>query len=733
MTNVANPAPVTMLEHALFYASRGWPVFRLRPCDKTPLPGSSGFKDATTDQETIISWWTTMPDANIGIATGECGFFTVDVDPRNGGDSDLDELLATHGKFPNTLEVITGGGGNHYHFKVPEGSRISGTRLSPGIDIKGFGGYIVAPPSIHPGTKAPYEWEASSDPMDGEELAEAPQWLLDRLAKTTSELSPPMGQVGAIIPRDQVLEIESALDFLSPEDYDLWIKVGMALNSSGAGRQAYGLWTNWSRGSEKFEESAQQKKWRSFGNNSGLNIESIFAWASEAGWVNPMDARKRQFQEINQELLDQANGRGPTYEVVDRPGIIDRTIPVSALASISDWMEQQLQYRQPYAVTHAVLSFASAMASRHYVSPLGDPAHTYLGIVTQSVGSTRTIKKLLHRLIAESGNQQMIRGSRIVSPQVLYKKLLRNPSTHWVADDYGQMVTFAKRQPSGLLESALNSISDAYAADAIYIDQEVDPQSLRNTEDCTIYQPALSILSIISDNQLGAVTKRSEIGRGAVEQMFCVCCPEPEPQEFQSIKTLPQTAISVIKQLREPRGRGNLAAVVAGLQPTKATEVTFPHEVLEALAEADKQIRELVKKNRYLTPIGMGAQQTLRRLLVALSAWNNPINPAASVDLVQWLSGYIFDHLAIFIERIETASEDGKADVYERVLEIVQESGSEGITQREIVRRCRPFRGLTEEQRLELIARMTLDGLIFEKKAGRTTVFIDRKYIREAS
>ncbi|MDE2320357.1 MAG: bifunctional DNA primase/polymerase, partial [candidate division NC10 bacterium] len=173
-------AVATMLDAALDYARRGWPVF---PCDspgKTPK-----IKDwpnqATTDPATIRQWWTRWPHANIGIPTGErSGFFVLDVDPRHGGDDTLRDLEAQHGALPATVEAQTGGGGQHILFRCPGYPVKSGSGvLGPGLDIKGDGGYIVAPQSLHESGRH-YVFEASSHP-DDVAIAKAPAWLLDKL------------------------------------------------------------------------------------------------------------------------------------------------------------------------------------------------------------------------------------------------------------------------------------------------------------------------------------------------------------------------------------------------------------------------------------------------------------------------------------------------------------------------------------------------------------------------
>jgi hypothetical protein len=96
------------------------------------------------------------------------------------GDDTLADLEATYGKLPATVEVVTGSGGRHLYFRWPEGLVIrndAGTRLGPGLDVRGEGGQVLAPPTRHP-TGTPYAWEALGDPTDGIAMAEGPGWLI---------------------------------------------------------------------------------------------------------------------------------------------------------------------------------------------------------------------------------------------------------------------------------------------------------------------------------------------------------------------------------------------------------------------------------------------------------------------------------------------------------------------------------------------------------------------------
>lgn len=138
-------------EAALAAAANGCRVFPCR-ADKRPLT-AHGFKDATTNPETVWSWWTQNPDAFIGLATGS-GLVVIDsdIDPAKGlnGENDLKNFPP----LPATYTVQTPRGGRHRYFSVPEGEAIpcSAGKLACGVDVRGDGGYVIMPPSGHNGT-----------------------------------------------------------------------------------------------------------------------------------------------------------------------------------------------------------------------------------------------------------------------------------------------------------------------------------------------------------------------------------------------------------------------------------------------------------------------------------------------------------------------------------------------------------------------------------------------------
>lgn len=196
MTAPSNaPAKLSRMGRAamIYAVEYGWRVFPLHFTDDAGLcscgkadcggPGKHprtprGCLDASTEPDVIRGWWTRWPDANVGIATGR-GLVVIDVDPRSGGDDAMVDLRGRLGALPDTVEVLTGGGGRHVYLATETEVRNSAGVLGPGVDVRGEGGYVVAPPSTHASGRT-YAWEATSRP-DEVEPAQVPQAWLDAM------------------------------------------------------------------------------------------------------------------------------------------------------------------------------------------------------------------------------------------------------------------------------------------------------------------------------------------------------------------------------------------------------------------------------------------------------------------------------------------------------------------------------------------------------------------------
>ncbi len=184
-----------LAEAALTCADRGWPVIPLHhvtvagcSCSRgaaCPTPGKHPritlwVTNASTDPGQVRSWWRQWPHANVGLLTGSrSGVLVLDEDPRHGGDEALKDLERQYGTLPDTVVTLTGGGGRHFWFQYPPHQHVRSCSAFGGhlgLDVRGEGGLIVVPPSIHASGRR-YEWEASGHPGDLP-LAAVPEWLI---------------------------------------------------------------------------------------------------------------------------------------------------------------------------------------------------------------------------------------------------------------------------------------------------------------------------------------------------------------------------------------------------------------------------------------------------------------------------------------------------------------------------------------------------------------------------
>lgn len=181
---------------ALAWASLGARVIPFRFVGALKRPSMKNWPErATTDRDEILHWWNeTGPyrRSHCGLATGAgSGFWVLDVDLKHdkNGFETLAELEARHGPLPKTFTVRTPSGGEQRYFRYPTDGRevknsASAEDLGPGLDVRGWHGYVVAPGTwrtLPNGTTRPYEITCDAA------FADAPEWLLDLVERRPNE------------------------------------------------------------------------------------------------------------------------------------------------------------------------------------------------------------------------------------------------------------------------------------------------------------------------------------------------------------------------------------------------------------------------------------------------------------------------------------------------------------------------------------------------------------------
>ena len=293
-----------LLEEALQYAARGWPVFALSR-SKVPFKGSHGHLDASTDPIAIAAMWREHPGANVGLATGALVVFDCD---GTEGKQTFERL----GPLVHTRAARTPRGGLHIYFAAPAGTVIrchNAPRASgqPGLDIKAAGGFVLLPPS-RGRTGAAYQWlnDALIAPLPGHLLqyvqslgasrreapkAALPAHLAGRAMRNLTE--PALAGFGLDWSAHEEARIRGALKCLGADiGYDKYFKVCCALHNlkwvTPDTDRGFLLLDEWASGFSYYNPDGLEKKWESIEKSKRIDhlvtVGSLFAMATEAGW-----------------------------------------------------------------------------------------------------------------------------------------------------------------------------------------------------------------------------------------------------------------------------------------------------------------------------------------------------------------------------------------------------------------------------------------------------------------
>jgi hypothetical protein len=278
----------TALNAALAYADRGWHVFPVQPPPNKKPCNEHGFKDATTDHAQVNEWWAQWPSAQVGVACGASGILSVDVDEKPkqwiSGAASLDTIGVDVDTCCNLIMGTPRNHGRQLFFSAYNTCRK--LNVLPGVDLLGDGGYSILPSPASPGR----DWLVG-DPFEVDDLDPLPEWaadLLERDGKRERSTAAVVAVKEIPLSEEQASEIEQALCFIPNDDRSDWIKIGMALKSTGAGDQAYEIWEEWSKSSEKFNAKEQRYQWDRLHelrmDGSEITISSLFYMAKEHGY-----------------------------------------------------------------------------------------------------------------------------------------------------------------------------------------------------------------------------------------------------------------------------------------------------------------------------------------------------------------------------------------------------------------------------------------------------------------
>ena len=720
-----------LLESALAYASFGWAVFPVHSirdgrctCGRPDCasPGKHpltrhGFRDASTDSAIIAVWWKRFPWANIAITTGDISgrLMVIDIDCKpDKGISGEETWMQVAEDVPPTVEVLTGGGGRHLYFTYPEEVILkSGTNvLGPGVDLRADGGYVLVPPSLHQSGRR-YEWEASSDPIEGVTVAPAPIWLLNGKIKAvqTDIHAPP-----ELLPVAKVLELRSALSFINSDERDIWLKVGMALKSTRAEQQAYGIWTEWSMQSDKYDPHDQQRTWQSLDHYGGTSLSTLFWFAKQNGWVEQAIDDRVIFPVIS-------NNNG-FNQSVEPPDIYN---PPGILKNILDYILLTAYLPQPAFALNAALSLVATVLGRRYCGETKLRTNLYL-ISIGTTGSGKEHPREAIRIILDAADCDYLDGGEnIASGQGLLTRVSMNPSILFQLDEFGLwMKSLQQRNPARHNAEIMPTLMKIYTStNTKYKGTEYANQRERPRID--LVYPCVNIHATTTAETFYSSLTSSEVVNGCLSRLLVVDTtdmPEGDEREIIEDAVPPPTVIEwIVEVTRRERMHGNLARL-SDYSPTRVVKSPEARELFVQFLRETKRRRQNAN-NLETDYILRRVYEKADKIATICACAENLDCLIVSKEHAQWAISFVTYHtdrlLAQIGDRIaDTPFEQALNEFYRAIVD----RGERGVTLREL-NRYKPFRAYPPKDRGQIVETLVKSGqvsLVELKTAGRRRI-----------
>jgi len=380
----------------------------------------------------------------------------VDLDARNGGlggyqrlSMDVPEVTGA-GLIVNTG---SGGGSKHLFFKVRKGLALL-TKHSDydGIDFKSGAAYVVGAGSLHASGNR-YEIAYGSP----DDIEEAPEALIKLITKPERHRADLGGQTVDVSHGD----LAEMLRYIpnNDSDYEMWVRVGMALHHASGGT-AYDLWEAWSAQSSKHDDHVMPNKWHSFGKSANpVTLGTLAHHAEQGGWRMPVTFRpdvEFDFPVVEERRVDLLDTRG--VDLLRPPGLTGR---------VAEWINQRGRRPREHLSAMAAVYAMGNICGLRYTDDL-DRATTNLFVfnVAGSGSGKEAIVQAVIEIMVACGLASATHGT-IKSEQEITRNLTRNQAAFYLVDEIGFLLqkikSAQKRGGAVYMEGIVGLLMSAYS------------------------------------------------------------------------------------------------------------------------------------------------------------------------------------------------------------------------------------------------------------------------------
>jgi hypothetical protein len=547
---------------ALALARAGLAVF---PCHsggakaKQPMPFIKWREASTTSEHQILQWWQKWPDAAVGLDLAKCGLLVIDAD-RHGehdGVEAFGALMSSRDFNPDSAPLVaTPNQGNHHFFRQSAGKQLGNSRgsLPAGVDVRGHGGYVIAPGTIMQDGRS---YELFGDLAQAPEL---PLWLERMLEERPALVQPANATPRPSLPPAGATEIEDLLWHIPADcDYQTWLETLMALHAAGASVDLADQWS--ATGGAKYAGSKEiEKKWRSF-KRSGVTGRTLAMIAERHGADLAAIAIKHNVQIVpddgydTRRLLQSADGTladAETGEVVEVAPTSAPTVyteyPPGLVGMIAQWIVDTARRPQPELAVGAALAIVGTVAGRHIQGPTEAGTALYVLALAPTGKGKETPLKACMRILSAAGMKRHLGPDQWMSMSALVQMVVRQPLALCAQDEFGGFMQRVFNRKGSTHERAIPQILRSLWG--INFGPWTTPQWANGTVH-VVDAPCLTIFGASTHEQFYSAMEGAAIADGTLNR-FLVIEGRRNPEsnnEPANVNIVPQEIVDGLKWL----------------------------------------------------------------------------------------------------------------------------------------------------------------------------------------
>jgi hypothetical protein len=746
---------------ALSYIAHGVPVFPCRAADehtdtfdqdtgeeivlkaKTPLV-SNGFKGASKNVRVTGVLWDRNPTAMVGIPTGEqLGAWVLDVDvhkDENGnvinGYETLAALEEKHGALPPTATARTAGGGEHRYFKHVPGVRNRG-KLGLGLDIRGSGGYVIAPGSVTAEGKE-YLWlDYDGDGIPP--LADAPEWLLDLVlpppvARSDSNYQYTAGSNDAYVERAIQLELEETASVpmgggrnirLNQASFSLGTFVGAGALLESEARAilqdvARGWGRDWVQCCKTIENGLKAgimspreiPEPSVFEQTATVDHSRMVAKAAEKRAAKEAAVQPDEVQPAEEPSAEATTDEEdlPEYKLEAVADLESLTYPGGLVEDLIDWIVSSAEQPSRALAMAAVLPLVSALCGPRYSTGSRDtrPNIYTVALAESGFGKEHARSQIKRLLMSDQGVFANFSGpARIMSASALREVLEANQSVNCQIDEFGGFVRDITDRKAGSHQRAISTdLRDYYSASSTFF----EGAAYRGSPPKRIYNPNLCIHGTSTPEQFWTALSSASAEDGLLPRLILFHITGKKPPTVvpqRDVRFVPHTLLmrmSDVAGIDVAKQRGNLHGVLPkASSEVKPTVVPWTEDALGIL----RSVKETIDAKE--TAVAAESQPFVRRIIenaiklaIIVAVGTDPRQPVITEAIFEWAAAVAWTCAAAMLAEVGERLADNQREAnYKKIAALIRKAGGKGITEGKIADRCKAIDGWQRDEILK--------------------------------